>query len=78
MPLYLVRVSRLVEVVEYGDFSIEADNHLEAQEKAKAALKGKPDINWEQDRERGEVHPIRIQEVEDLATGTEDIREQFG
>jgi hypothetical protein len=78
MPLFLVRVSRVEKVIEFGDFSIEADSAEAAKTKAGVALsKGDPGIDW--NGESGKQHGrIKIEEIEILATGTEDIGNSLG
>lgn len=79
MPLFLVRVRREVEVVEEGNFSLEADDADSANQKAKEAIAdGSADIDWGDRPYSWKTKPAtHIEEIEILANGTEDITEHF-
>ncbi|MCK1543314.1 hypothetical protein IVB12_15470 [Bradyrhizobium sp. 179] len=79
MPLFLVRVKRWTRVVQYGDFSIEAADPDQAKTLAKAAIAEGTPIVWEDlDMKNRQPGVTRLEEIEELAAGTEDIREGFG
>jgi hypothetical protein len=79
MPLFLVRVKRWTRVVEYGDFSIEAADPDQARTFAKSAMADGVNIAWDPlDMKNRMPGVTRIEEIEILATGTEDIRDRFG
>lgn len=76
MPLYLIKARRKVEFVETGEFSIEATNLADARvEGVNALAEGEP-IHWD-GLKRVKHSPAKIEEIEVLADGNEDIREQF-
>jgi hypothetical protein len=77
MPLWLVRVKRKVEVVEYGDFTVEADDLAHARWQAENAIEDGEPIDWSGDPQRVKHSPTEIEEIEILANGTEDIKERF-
>lgn len=78
MPLWLVKVSRKVEVTELGDFSIEAVNAKDARVKAKEAIASRSaDIGWDENPVARRSKVARIEEVEILADGNEDIKPQL-
>jgi hypothetical protein len=78
MPLFLVRVKRWTRVVEYGDFSVEAGDPDQAKAIAKSAIAEGATIAWEPlDMKNRMPGVTRLEEVEILANGTEDITEHF-
>jgi hypothetical protein len=78
MTLFLIRVKRWTRVVQYGDFSIEADDPDQARTFAKSAIAEGANIVWEPvDMANRMPGVTKLEEVEVLANGTEDIKEHF-
>jgi hypothetical protein len=79
MPLFLVRVKRWTRVVQHGDFSIEAADLDQAKAIAKSAIAEGAQIKWDPlDMKNRMPGVTRLEDVEILADGTEDIRDGFG
>lgn len=79
MPLFLVRVKRWTKVTQRGDFSVEANDPDHASSLAKSAIAdGSARIAWDETPKGAKCTTPRVEEIELLADGSEDIRESFG